>query len=320
MGKKSRRAVATVAPLEPGAEIPVVGQREPCPCGSGKRYKACHGRGAREVETPFVARPFEGVPGECDWVAMRQFVPAATAVVRTTKEYGDAGIVVTTVLPMAMGALHRSNGEVLVALQTTVGSPDASRDAAWSILTALESAPGTSLAGTDSPGPGPRLQDVLDPATPFEVTVHPGFDYWLQDDAKLDAAVKDSMERANAAAVPTERLTSVEAAYWCRIGNRRHLRWAVPHEEERLLDGLARLHAAGASALVEGSRYVGSFRADGIVVPVWDLAADTEPDELEKPAAVFAERLGEAMAAETDLTAEERRARAGLAGRQVTLR
>ena len=319
MGKKSRRAVATVATLDPGAEIPVVGQREPCPCGSGKRYKACHGRGAREVETPYVARPFEGVAGECDWVALRQFVPAATAVVRTTAEYGDASIVITTVLPMAMGALHRGNGEVMVALQTAVGSPDASRDAAWSILAALESEPGTSLAGTDSPGPGPRLQDVLQPG-PFEVTVHAGFDYWLQDDAKLDAQVKDSMERANAAAVPTERLTSVDAAYWCRIGSRRHLRWAMPHEEERLLDGLARLHAAGASAVVEGSRYVGSFRADGIVVPVWDLAADCEPDELEKPAAVFVERLAEAMAVSTDFTPEERRARAGLAGRQVTLR
>jgi hypothetical protein len=94
----------------------------------------------------------------------------------------------------------------------------------------------------------------------------------------------------------------------------------MPHEEERLLDGLARLHAAGASAVVEGSRYVGSFRADGIVVPVWDLAADCEPDELEKPAAVFVERLAEAMAVSTDFTPEERRARAGLAGRQVTLR
>ena len=27
-------------------DVPVVGGREPCPCGSGRRYKACHGRAA----------------------------------------------------------------------------------------------------------------------------------------------------------------------------------------------------------------------------------------------------------------------------------
>jgi len=25
-------------------EVPVVGRNEPCPCGSGKKYKKCHGR------------------------------------------------------------------------------------------------------------------------------------------------------------------------------------------------------------------------------------------------------------------------------------
>jgi len=30
---------------------------------------------------PFVARPFEGLTGETDWVAMREVVPAATATV-----------------------------------------------------------------------------------------------------------------------------------------------------------------------------------------------------------------------------------------------
>jgi preprotein translocase subunit SecA len=31
--------VATVA-----AEVPKVGRNDPCPCGSGKKYKQCHGR------------------------------------------------------------------------------------------------------------------------------------------------------------------------------------------------------------------------------------------------------------------------------------
>ncbi len=128
------------------------------------------------------------------------------------------------------------------------------------------------------------------------------------------------MERANAAVVPTVRLESVEAAYWCRIGDRRHLRWVMPHPEDGLTDGLARLHAAGESGLVDGSRYVGAFRADGLLVPVWDLAADTEADDLEKPAAALDARLADAMAETTPLTLEERRAKAGIASRQLTLR
>jgi preprotein translocase subunit SecA len=26
------------------AEVPKVGRNDPCPCGSGKKYKACHGK------------------------------------------------------------------------------------------------------------------------------------------------------------------------------------------------------------------------------------------------------------------------------------
>jgi len=26
------------------AELPKVGRNDPCPCGSGKKYKQCHGR------------------------------------------------------------------------------------------------------------------------------------------------------------------------------------------------------------------------------------------------------------------------------------
>jgi Family of unknown function (DUF5926) len=42
-------------------------------------------------------------------------------------------------------------------------------------------------------------------------------------------------------------------------------------------------------------------------------------DEVEKPAAAFGERLGEALASPAPLTAEERKARSGLANRQITL-
>ena len=70
MGKKSTRRSA-VRPGVGGAgmatgEVPVVAGREPCPCGSGRRYKACHGRAAWQAAEAFVGRPFEGLAGECD--------------------------------------------------------------------------------------------------------------------------------------------------------------------------------------------------------------------------------------------------------------
>jgi hypothetical protein len=327
MGKKSRRpAGATdVAPLPEGAQIPVVGGREPCPCGSGKRYKACHGRAALTAAARLVTRPFQGLPGECDWVAMREIVPAATASVRldgpAAGEHAGTEVTVVTVLPMAWPAMHRADGTAFLALQTASSPSDPSRAAAAAVLDALAAAPGTPVHDAADPGPsGPRLQDLIAADADFRVSLHQGFDFWLDGSSEITAEVRDSLERANGAVVPTMRLTSVSAAYWCRIGERRHLRWVLPHPEADLIDGIARLHAAGASGLGPGTRYVGSFRAHGLLVPVWDLTADAEADDVETPAKDFQQRLTEAMADTSPLTAEQRRARNGVASRQLTLR
>ena len=310
----------TASPAATAGEIPVVGPREPCPCGSGRRYKACHGREAAQAGAQFVARPFDGLAGECDWVALREIVPAATAALSLTGAHRDRTVTLTTVLPMAWPALVRQDGSVLVGLQVAGGSGDASRDVAAALLRALDAEPSTPIRPAALPGPGPRLQELLDPATGLDVRVHQGFDFWLEGAAERSAEVVESMERANEGVVPTSRLETVEGAYWCDIGGRRHLRWVMPHEEDRLLTAMARLHAAGADGLGPGSRYVGSFRAHGLVVPVWDLAPDEEAARVEEPAARFAERLEAALADSSPLDAGQRRALAGLRGRQLTLR
>jgi hypothetical protein len=321
MGKKSRRdSVAVAERPSVNDDIPVVGGREPCPCGSGKRYKQCHGRFAKAESLKLVGRPFEGLPGECDWVALREIVPAGTAEVKLTAEYGGGPVTVASVLPMAWPALHRADGTLLIGLQTGGSSGDASRDLAAALLQARELEPGNPVPDVSLPGPGPRLQDVLDLGGPLDVTVHDGFEFWFAGSDELAPEVRESLEQANAAAIPTVRLTSVEAAYWCEAGPRRHLRWILPDDEEQVLDGLARLHAAGESAVAPGARYVGSFRAHGLIVPVWDLTDDTEATDLEAPAPRFHERLHEAMATPQPLTPEERAAKAGMLNRQLTLR
>lgn len=302
------------------AEVPVVGPRQPCPCGSGKRYKVCHGKQARAAERQYVARPFDGLPGECDWVAMREIVSAATAPLRLRGEHADRDVVVATLLPGAYPALVREDGQVMIGLQTPTSTGDPSADLGHALSTALAAEPGAPLTPGPRPSGAPRLQDLLDLDADFAVTVHDGFDYWLDPSEAAGSDVRSSLESANEALVPSARLTSVDAAYWCSLGDRDQVRWVLPYAEEPLLDGLARLHAAGADSLGEGTRLLGTFRAHGLLVPVWDLVEGTTADEVEKPAAALAERLAEAVASDAPLDSAQRRARAGLANRQVTIR
>jgi hypothetical protein len=302
------------------AQIPVVGAREPCPCGSGRRYKACHGRAGHARAHEMVSRPFAGLVDECDWVALREIVPAATAQLHLRGHTPTASVVAATVLPLAWPAMVRTDGTVYLGLQSTTRSPDASRELATALLRALDAAPGTSVPGDEAPiDDGPRLQDVLEPH-PLDVEVHAGFEFWGEDMPDPDGELAASLERASEAVVPTARLIGVQAAYWCRIGSRTHLRWVLPDAEEPLLDALARLHAARELGLGSGSKYVGAFRALGLVVPVWDLAPETTAADVEEPALALRRRLDDALANPEPLDAAERSSRAGLLSRQVTLR
>ena len=115
-------------------------------------------------------------------------------------------------------------------------------------------------------------------------------------------------------------MAATESAYWCRIGERTHIRLVLPQDEDVATDALARLHAAGDSALGDETRLLGAFRACGLLVPVWDLEPDKSADDYEAALGEFITRYAAASAADAPLTAEERRARSGLLSRQVTLR
>jgi len=148
MAKKRPQTKADQPQLKDG-EIPVVGAREPCPCGSGRRYKACHGRAAAHAATALVHRPFEGLPGEGDWVALRELVPAATVELKLKESLpeGVPSVTLATVLPMAWPALRREDGSVLLGLQNDTSSGDISRDLADTLQRALVAPPGTPVEG-----------------------------------------------------------------------------------------------------------------------------------------------------------------------------
>lgn len=233
MAKKRPQTKAGKQQLKDG-EIPVVGAREPCPCGSGRRYKACHGRAAAQAVTELVHRPFEGLAGECDWVALRELVPAATVelTLKGGLPKGVPSVTLATVLPMAWPALRRDDGSVLLALQNDTPSGDLSRDLADTLQRALAAEPGSSVAARRAPADGPRLQDVLDPDAAFEPVVHSGFEFWVPDAENATPEVSASLERANEAAIPTTLLSGLDAAYWCETPEKNHLRWVMPHPEE----------------------------------------------------------------------------------------
>jgi hypothetical protein len=252
---------------------------------------------------------------------MREIIPAATAILPLREDVARGRTVqVCSLLPLAAPALSREDGSIWLGLQVQHNFGDPSRDLAAVLQRALDAEPGEGIVGlTEAPGEGPRLQDLVTDE-PLEVVVHDSFDYWIGDVDDPDGTAAASLEAANAAVNPSRRLTSVEAAYWTDVGNREHLRWALPYDEEPLLDALARLHAAGRDRVAEGSRLVGMFRAHGILVPVWDLPSGTGADVLEQPVEQLGRDLEAALADTSPLTGDERAARSGLTNRQLTLR
>jgi hypothetical protein len=280
----------------------------------------------QKVRDIFVGRPFEGLADEPEWIALRELVPAASAPLHLkteiTEEYGDRPVTLSTVLPMAWPAMVRQDGRVFVGLQRHVQSGDVSRDLAVAILCALKTDPGDTVAVPPLPGQGPRLQDILEDG-PLEITMHDGFEYWLDADQAEDANVAASLERANASIYPTVRLAAAHAAYWCRVApDKGHVRWVLPDPEDAALNALARLSAAGDLPLGDETKFAGMFRAHGLLVPVWDIPGESEAADWESPLADFAKRYADTLsiAGTEPLDAAARRAKQGLVGRQLTLR
>ena len=290
--------------------------------GKGARKKGPKQKSTPKVRDVFVGQPFEGLAAEPELIALREFVPSATAKL----SLADGGsVTLGTVLPMAAAAFVRSDGERFLGLQVQTRSSDISRDLGRSLKWLLEAKEGAVLGVPDTTTPPSadehaRLQDLLDTGAELEVALHADFGWWLPEDTEATGDVAVSLERANAAIMPTERLGA--GAYWVLAGEKAHLRWVRPEQENLLLQALARLSAAGELGLGEGSRYAGSFRAHGLLVPVWDLDPEAHAREWTEAKDQLGTRLDAALKSLDDepLNAAERRARDGLIGRQLTIR
>ncbi|MBY6351872.1 DUF5926 family protein [Rhodococcoides corynebacterioides] len=279
-------------------------------------------RAEREALAATPTRPFEGLAFECDLVAMREFVASATAPLPLTD--GDRPTTIATVLPGAVGALVRDDEarHAFVAMQVQTFSADLSADVAASVEWTRTAEPGTSLPASSPSEETPALRDLVVADTPLEITVHKDFSWWVPEGVEPDAEVAATIERANGAILPSARLSAdgVSAAWWVDAGDKAHIRWVRPEDEDALMIALARLSARGDLHVGEGSRFAGSFRTHGLLVPVFDLDPERHPDEWAEATAELGRRLDETLADTSDLTPDQRRARDGLRSRQVTLR
>ncbi|MGW4244073.1 DUF5926 family protein [Nocardia sp. NPDC004722] len=293
---------------------------------SNRAQKLAARRAEQEAASHAVTRPFEGLAAECDLVALREFVPSATATLKLSSNVAaERPVTLATVLPGAVAALVRAGDEPVgfVGTQVQYQSGDPAADLAAAILWTQAAAPGESLTDADVEG-APRLSEVLDPGAALDLTVHQDFKWWVPEGVTPDPQVAATIEQANQAIMPSARLElgadAIGAAWWVDAGEKAHVRWVRPEDEDQLMLALARLHAAGDLHLGEGSRFAGSFRTHGLLVPVFDLDRERHASEWETPAREFGAKLAAALQSDAPLTSEERRSRDGLRSRQVTLR
>lgn len=288
--------------------------------GSNRAERLAERRVALEQAAAAVTRPFEGLAAECDLVALREFVPSATAPLPVR---GGAAVRLVTVLPGAVAGLVRNDDDVrtgYVAVQVQGQSADPAADLGATVQWAQRAEPGESLVSVELGPDTPTLADVIDVDASLEITVHKDFTWWIPQGTEPTPEVAATVEQANGAIMPSARLEGLAAAWWVDAGDKAHLRWVRPESEDSLMMALARLHAAGYLHLGEGSRFAGSFRTHGLLVPVFDLDPEQHPNEWISAAVELDERLVAAVAVDAPLTSDERRARDGLRSRQVTLR
>ena len=296
MGKKSRVKARTrhqPTPLPSSPPAGVVGPRQPCPCGSGRRYKACHGSAAgpvADVRRPAVRGARRRVRPDRDARDHRRRDRAADAARRGRRRPDRCSCARCCRWPRRRCPARTA--AIWLGLQVQHGFGDPSRDLAAVLLKALASRAGRGrrrahrrtrrrarACRTWSPTRRSRS-----PCTTASTTGSP-------TSRTPTARRPRPWSRRTPPPTRARRLDSVEAAYWTDVGTREHLRWVLPYDEEPLLDALARLHVAGQGP--RSRRAPGSSGCSGRTA-CWSRCgtcpSGTGAAVLEEPAAQFESR------------------------------
>ncbi|MEZ2190552.1 DUF5926 family protein [Corynebacterium sp. CCM 9204] len=299
-------------------------KNENLPEGMSRRQAKLAARAAERAALDRDPRPYEGLAMEADLVALQEFVPSASAELKV--EGIDEPVVLCTVLPGAVAAVTRESAdggvERLVALQVQMHSHNPGRDLAFALSWVKDAEPGQTLESTVADGSQPDLKELIDPATTLKPVSYDTFDWWLAEGAVLDPRLKQGIEQANAAIIPSAEITAdIEGTvWWIDPGEKAHVRWIRLENEDKLIAALARIAAAGELTLGEGTKFAGVFRTHGLAVPVFDLPRETSPGEFVAPLEALDKKINRELANDAELTADERRQLDNIKSRQVTIR
>lgn len=223
----------------------------------------------------------------------------------------------------------RPDGRILIGLQTRFNSGDLAHDlgAAFQAAVALKEKGEDGLVNIDVREPAPRIQELLaaeylteadaDYQSPLEIT--PDFGYWFDPNQKQDADTLAALEQNRLDMVPTEEIPGAPRMYWCEMNNN-FVRYVTNADEDAVFTALAKVQTVNEEILGKQSRFVGAFRACGLTIPVFEVSAEETAQSLAKPAAALQKQLDQALADDTPLSDDQKRIRAGLVSRQVTIR
>ncbi len=300
-------------------------EKEQLPEGMSRRQAKLAARAAERAALEKDPRPFAGLAAEADLVALQEFIPSATATVKLKDS--DREVEIATVLPGAGAALVRDaefGGTRFVALQVRKRSHNPGRDLAYALNWVKDATGGDSLESTVADGTQPALTDLIDADATVDIQVHDDFSWWTPESSDIPFEVQHAINQANQTVAPTRRVEADVAgsAWWANPGGgKAYLRWVrVDEDENALLNALARIAARGELQLADDTKFAGVFRTHGLIVPVWDLPADSEAEdyirEVERVDKLIAAELGN----DEQLSADERKQLENIKSRQVTIR
>lgn len=284
----------------------------------GKKSRRNRSEKPQRVRIKFVARPFADLPQEAELVAMREILPAAMLPAKTSSAYGEEEFFFVTQLPKLAAAMRRSDGKLLVALQTVMQSGNAALDLADRLRHGLALEASASYQQSQQPTPGIELSEMLDLEFPGQLEIVDDFHYCFTDAELQKPEIEMALQQSKESVVPMEEVPGVPRAYLAKM-QKEFLRWVRPEEEEVVLAGLARLQQKRQLEFA-GGRFLGAFRALGLLIPVFEIAAGQDIAETAKAVQDFAPILSAAIASDEPLSDAEKRAKAGIISRQVTLR